>query len=610
MYMPKAKLHIGAALVVLALTVASVAALLAIWGSKASGQGATSSKIVLRAGYAGAFDNLNPFVAQEVPSLEVFHLNYDYLTGIDPKTMSPRPELAVSWQSLDGGKVWIFNLRKNVKWQDGEPFTADDVVFTIGDLVVGHGYKFSAFTTGIEKVEAVDAHTVRITCTAPKADILRMCIPIVPKHIWDKYPIDSIASTHVAEVPFVGTGPFQVVEAQLPNQVRMVANKDYWGGRPKVDELVLKCYSNTSTIADDLRTGALDCADGFPGAALPALQADSDLKAMACIKMGFEHCAFNCSTSTPRLGNPVLLDVNFRRALQYAIDHEQIAKTPYDGHADPGSSLLRPGMLVDNTDFHWQPPADKAYYFDLKKAGDLLTAAGYPLKNGVRLNKDGKPIDLRLFAVSGAPEIEGSAKLIATWLSELGLKIDLKIMDSGALLAKVFTKTGDQFTPDYDMYMFRWSGVGYDPQFLLNINRTASIGVWNDCFWSNKEYDSLFAKETASIDPKVRQKYIFKMQEIQYDQAIRYVTVYNNALQAWNTAKWKGWVQTPANTGTVLRAATNIDSFVQLEPLVATATGTTSSNTGLIAGIVAAAVVAVGAVIWFLLRRRARVEEF
>ena len=108
---------------------------------------------------------------------------------------------------------------------------------------------------------------------------------------------------------------------------------------------------------------------------------------------------FNCYNSPSSLGNPVLRDWHFRNALNYAIDKQRLCDLAYDGLAQPATTVVLPNTWV-NPDYHWQPPADQAYTFDLAKASQLLTAAGYPLKNGVRLNKQGKPIVLRLEATT------------------------------------------------------------------------------------------------------------------------------------------------------------------------------------------------------------------
>ncbi len=126
------------------LALLSVAALLlaGLAGGVASAFGADTSspaaspaadKIVLHVGWTAEPDNLNPMIGYETSALEIFHLNYDYLVGFRASDLQPTPELATSWEHSPDGKVWTFKLREGVKWQDGEPFTADDVVFTFRD---------------------------------------------------------------------------------------------------------------------------------------------------------------------------------------------------------------------------------------------------------------------------------------------------------------------------------------------------------------------------------------------------------------------------------------------------------------------------------------------
>ena len=136
---------------------------------------------ILKAQFGTTFDadNLNPFVGYSGTAYEIFHLNYDFLVGYDTD-LSPRPELATSWETSPDGKVWTFHLRQGVTWQDGEPFTAADVVFTYTYIIKNDLTAFTSYTNSIEKVVALDDFTVKMTCSAPKANMLRLWIPILP----------------------------------------------------------------------------------------------------------------------------------------------------------------------------------------------------------------------------------------------------------------------------------------------------------------------------------------------------------------------------------------------------------------------------------------------
>ena len=145
--------------------------------------------VILKMGWTTDPDNLNPFIGWASASFEVWSLNYDQLVGWDPEDFSSDDSgLATSWDVSPDGKTYTFHLRDGVKWQDGEPFTADDVAFTYNYIVKNDMYAFSIGTAGIEEARVVDPLTVQIVCSEPKADLLRIWIPILPRHIWEKVP--------------------------------------------------------------------------------------------------------------------------------------------------------------------------------------------------------------------------------------------------------------------------------------------------------------------------------------------------------------------------------------------------------------------------------------
>ena len=123
---------------------------------------------------------------------------------------------------------------------------------------------FTSYTTFIEQVVAVGPYAVRFVCSRPKANMLALAVPILPAHIWSHVDPKAAANTYPNEPPVIGTGPFQVVEYQPDRFVRLVANKHYWRGAPKVDELIFEIYQNPDTMQLDLRSGAIDAAVKLP----------------------------------------------------------------------------------------------------------------------------------------------------------------------------------------------------------------------------------------------------------------------------------------------------------------------------------------------------------
>jgi peptide/nickel transport system substrate-binding protein len=578
----------------------------------------SAEKVVLRVGYVGEPDNLNPFVAQVNPSYLIFSCNYDYLVGIDAATLVPSKEtgLAKDWSVSADGKTWTFTMRDTATWQDtDQPVTADDVAFTYDYILKNQMSNFTSYVQGITEVTAVDPYTVQMVTDQPKADMLLSLnsVPVLPQHIWSKVSPKLAGTSYPNNPPIVGSGAFQCVQYKKSSYVIMEANKSYWRGAPKVDELIFQCYTNEDTMAQDLKAGSLDGATTMLNSQLQLFKDTPSVTAQAIRVNGYTDVAFNCyvpPAGGKSLGNPVLQDSRFRQALQYAVDKEKIVSVVWYGNARPGDTVIVGGYYRD-PDWHWTPPADQAYTFDLAKAGDMLTAAGYPLKDGARVDKQGQPITLRLWARQSSAESQAVSKMLAGWLRQLGLKIQLATMDNGALLDKIFNMAGDTFAPDYDMFIWGWYN-SIDPGQSVSYFCTDQINGWSDSAYSNPTYDKLYAEQLHAIDPVKRKAILDQMQQIVYRDSPYLVTTYNTDAEGWNTDKWTGWVRSPAEFGNVINQTAVLATYLYVEPKTATAetggSGSSSTTTIVIAAIVAAVVV-IAVVVLLLRRRRAQAVE-
>ena len=598
----------------LALAVAAVLAAGVVWGVVGALASSTSPSpaagtVTLHVGWTAEPDNLNPFIGYESSSLEIFHLNYDFLVGFRASDLQPVPELATSWSHSADGKTWTFDLRHGVTWQDGVPFTAKDVVFTFDYIIKNQMTNFTTYTQFIKDVVAVNDYTVRFDCTKPKSNMLGMVVYILPAHIWSKISPKAAANSFANSPPMIGTGPFQTVQWVKGNYVRMVANKHYWRGAPKIDQIIFQFYSNADTMASDLKSGALQLAWDIPQAQFSSINGTNGLTAIGGVLNGFDELGFNSYAGSTSLGNHVLTDWRFRQALQWAVDKSRIAQIGYEGHATPATTIIRSDYYKAPLDWHWQPPAAQTYAFDLTRAGQMLTAAGYPLKNGVRVDKQGKPITLRLFARSQSSTDQTVAKLIAGWFGQLGLKIDLTIMDEGAMTAKMYnTDSAGDYAPDYDMFLWYWYSDP-DPDFMLSVLTKSQINGWSDTGFDDPAYDAMYAQQQVTVDPQARKAIVWRMQQLIYQQSPYVPLVYPQWLEAYNTKDWTGWVRSPAGNGPVFYAEYNIDTFLNVHPVPAS-TGSGGGSRGVVVAVVAAAViVAAGAVLIVARRRRTRTVE-
>jgi len=599
--------------------VIAVVALLAVglvWGLGSALAGSESpspaaGKTTLRLGWTNDPDNLNPFIGYESSSYEIWAINYELLVGFRASDMAnvPGVGLATKWETSPDGKVWTFTITDRSKWQDGEPLTASDVAFTYNYVIKNKLGMFIDYMKFIDTVEAPDATTVVFTCSKPKANMLGLWIPILPEHIWSKIKPADAEKSFKNPPPIIGSGPFQTVEVKKGAFIRMVANKDYWRGAPKVDEIIYQTYQNQDTMAQDLRSGAIQTGWNVPSAQFEPLGAEPDLTSIRAVTIGFDQLGFNCADQKiyPKsTGHPVLTDPAFRQALQWAVDKDKIVAIGYNGDAAPADTIITREFYSAEADFHWTPPADEAYTFDLEKAKAALDAAGYTDGdgNGIREYK-GKDIKLRLYARTESPESQNCGKLITGWFEDIGLDINFQVIDDGALGDKQYAYVGDQYAPDFDLFIWGWGG-DVDPNFILSILTTGSIEAWSDCIWSNAEYDKLFLQQQTQIDVQQRIATVHKMQQIVYQESPYIPLVYDLDLLVADTTNWTGWVRANQNKG-AWWYNTQPDTYMAVQKGAAVVEAK-SSNTGMLVAI-AIAVIVVVLIVLLLVRRRGRRSE-
>ena len=599
------------AAIVIAVVAASLVAGLSTAVAASPSPASSAAPLTLRIGWTSEPDNLNPFIGWQNATYEIWAVNYDFLFGFGADN-APTLDLAREFPTVENGglsadgKVWTVKLRTGVKWSDGRPMTADDVAFTYNYVVQNQMLNMAITTVGIESAEALAPDVVRITCSQPKADMERIFLPILPKHVWEKVDPKRAQTDYANKPPIVGTGPFITTEFKKGGYVQMERNPYYWGEKPTLDRLLFLFYTNGDTMTADLKSGAIDAAWGIPEAQFDALSSQPGIESVAYNFFNWDYLNLNCYEGTSH-GNPVLRDWRFRSALNYAVDRQSLTDIAYMGKAAPGTTILPPGMWSE-PDYHWQPPADQLYTFDLGKAGELLDQAGYPLgADGVRRSK-GKPIDLRLWTTTESSQAQTAVKLIAGWFKKLGLNIEVSVLDPGALQARVWNFEGADYVPDFDMYVWDWAGYA-DPGQTLSAQISAQIGNTNEPCWSNAEYDKLNAEQSSALDSAVRKGFIDQMQQIMYEQTPWVVLTYPQYLEAYNTAKWTGWTRMMGGKGPAFMTTGYPQSYIDLQPAATETSAAGSSGTSAaIAAAVAVAVAAIVAAVW-LLRRRVRREE-
>jgi peptide/nickel transport system substrate-binding protein len=519
--------------------------------------------VVLRVGTTQDLDSLNPYATLLVVGYEAFQLSYNLLVDFGPD-LQPVPGFADSWQRAADGHSWTFHIRDGMKWSDGQPATSADACFSWqlaidsiaknGSGSLGAGYIDPGLSdAGVTKVECPDPSTMIATTDDASDRILQTYLPIIPKHIWGKETYATIGDAKFT-APIVGTGPYQAVEWQTGQFIRFQRNPNYWGTQGYPDEIDIIIYKTTDTMVQALKAGELDYAHGVNADQLNALKTDPNIKTVAGSANGWTQLAFNTygtgTGKTIKGGGPsttALLDPAFRDALGYAVDKQTLVDKVLGGYGDVGSTIVPPV----ETQWHVTPTTPRTFNIDLAK--QKLTDAGYVLdSSGKRLDKEGKPITLRMYMPDSDPNYPKAAQFIVSWYGELGITVTTQVLDSATLGDKVLPpEAGDGYTADYDIELWGWSW-NVDPSGELQIFTCGAIGSSSDSQYCDPAYDKLYEQQLKSPTAAERKTIIAQMQNMIYDAAPYDVLYYDSNLEAYRTDRFAGWQNMPTANGTPL----------------------------------------------------------
>lgn len=563
-------------------------------------------------GYSQDIDTLNPFAGFLSISYEVYADVYDLLTGWSQKDFSPVPGIAESWTASPDGKTWTFKIRSGVKWSDGQPLTAKDVAYTFNRVVNGEteNAAFYNYVANLKKVTAPDDTTAVFELSAADPIMTHMWVPILPEHIWKNVSEKDAGTFDNKEM--VGTGAFQLVEQKPGEFIKLKANKSYWGGAPKIDNLIYRIFKNDDAMAQALQKGEIDAVADIGANQFLALKDKPGITTVQATGLSFSELGFNTGAATTDNqpvgdGHPALKDKALRQAIGYAIDQQTIVNKVLRGLGKPGVGVIPPVYSAYKFD-----PGASARTFDIAKANSLLDAAGYTKgSDGIRVDpKSGKKLDFRLFGRTEDENSKGVVPYIQDWMNQIGIK------------TKVQFVTDDKLTDiiahgNYEMFTWGW-GVEPDPGFQLSTftcdqrdSGTAKdpVAGWSDSFYCNPAYDALYQQQSNEIDPAKRAELVKQMQQMIYDDAPYIVTYYVDSLEAYRSDKWTGVQRQPTDGGNVFfqygtYSYRNLDLVSAQED-----SGGGGLATGVIVGIgVAAAALVAGGVVAFA-RRRSTADE-
>ena len=599
-------------------------------------QAQAADPVVFTVGMLADVDSINPFTGILAESYEIFQLQYSTLLSTSSADFTPDSGLAESWEASADGKTWTYTLRPDLLWSDGTPLTANDVVYTFERILNGRYEQrnFGNYVRNITSVEAPDDRTVVMTTREPSPIMERLAVYILPEHVWssiDAKAVKSFANEPEPGETLVGSGPFLVVERRTGQFIRMVANDNYYKGRPNVDELVFRVYNNPDALGQALVKGEIDIATGLTADVFSTLEGQEGITTYAGSYSGFNELAFNMGAAltdgTPiGDGNPHMQDQKVRLAISHAIDRQQMVDRILDGYGTPGSTIIPPLYSTLHVD-----PGTQTY--DPALANQILDDAGYAMgPDGVRIGPDGVPMKYRLFVRSDSDSSVKSGEYFKSYLAAIGIEADIKPVDENALFEIIGRGEFDMFEwgwvvepdPDYQLSTFTCGKRSYEDGGEIYADLS-------DSFFCNEEYDALYAQQAVTTDQAARAEIVKQMQQIIYDNVAYVVTYYYDNLEAYRSDRFEGFVGQPEGSGSLLfqygtytyenvapigsdtggeTAAPSPGATESADTGGGTATEETSggSSTGLIIGLVIAALVIIGLVI-ALVRMRSKSSE-
>jgi peptide/nickel transport system substrate-binding protein len=424
---------------------------------------------------AGTLDSR---LTRDTTAYRTADLIYSGLVHITP-TLEAVPDLAESWETPDP-QTFIFKLRPDLKFSDGSPLTADDVVFTYTTLIdKDFNAPMRALFTPITAVEAVDPLTVKFTLSAPYAPLLSyLDLGIVPKALVE-------GGTDIALNP-VGAGPMKLKAWNRGSDIELEANPNYWKGAPAIEKVTIKIIGDNSARAQAFEAGDLDVIQSpLSPQDIRRLAADTRFGNVITAGLGVNYINFNTK-------DPLLADPKMREAFSMLIDQDTIVKDIYQDADQVAHSIILPSSWAYSADIK-QPT------FNVEGAVKLFNELGWADTNadGI-LDKDGKPLEVTLSTHSEDPNRVQTIEFMQAVFQAAGVEAKAQITDWPSFSTNYVQKSMHQIA------LLGWLNI-VDPDRMMFAQLTTG-GSTNWGGYSNPDVDKELQAGRSSLDQADRVK--------------------------------------------------------------------------------------------------------
>lgn len=469
---------------------------------------------------------LNPLLSSDSASNDINNQVFNGLIKYD-KNIKIVGDLAESFEIKNGGKEILFHLRKNVKWHDGVPFTAEDVLFTYQKLIDPKTRTpFSSDYLMVKKAEILDPYTFRVSYDKPFSPALESWgMGMIPKHIFETGDIN----THPANKKPIGTGPFKFESWATDEKIVLRANLDYFEGRPLLDRYVYRIIPDLSVQFLELRQGSLSTMTPSPDQYNGYEEFFTSYNKFKYPAFRYDYIAFN-------LKNDLFKDKRVRQALALALNKNEIIEGVYQGLAVPATGPFPPQSWAYN-------PNVVDFPYDIARAKALLAEAGWKDSDGDGvLDKDGKKFEFTLITNQGNKVRESIAQIAQNAFQKVGVKMEIRIIEWSVFIQKYVD------TKNFDAVLLAWSlSRDPDPYPMWHSSQTEN-SQYNFISYKNPEVDQLLIEGRETFDPVVREKIYRKIHALIADD-VPYLFLVNPMSLPVIHKKILGVEQAPAGLG-------------------------------------------------------------
>ena len=469
----------------------------------------------------------DPLKVEDDASAAIRYLTGGVLVRMNRQTQALEPELAQSWKLSKDGKQITFKLRSGISFSDGTPFSAEDVAYTVQQLMdpALHSPTGDTFRSGPGNVETriISPTQISITFPAPVASLDRQFDQV------------AILSAHSAKKEMAVLGPFMVTDYKAGSTVLLKRNPNYWktdaqGRRlPYLDSVKLDIQPNRDVEMLRFKRGEIDLINSLDSEYFDKLATTSpQLVHDAGASLDSEQMWFNEVAKAPLPGYKKnwFRSATFRRAISQAINRDDLSRVVFRGHAQPAVGPVSPANKF------WFNAKLKPEAYAPDAALKALQADGFRFENGALKDKDGNAVVFSIITNSGNKYRERMAAMIQEDLQKIGIHVNVVTLDFPSLIERITQSF------DYEAILLGLTNVGLDPNEQMNVWLSSSENhQWNpsekapETAWES-EIDNLMRAQASASDAKKRKESFDRVQEIVVEQAPFLYLVNRNALSA------------------------------------------------------------------------------